>query len=243
MFPLYVAVPVCFSAPWRRFKRCTNIHMNKPIWRSVSLKGKMAFSTMRRSGAGHCLSHWMEVDCNINNIIWLKAVLPPQASPTMIQERWRIAPHQENCLFWSSSSQTLENSESSSVEGTASSHHGRAFACAYWLLRFGGSVLVCTLQRCLFQQPFLQGTMTSRTACWDWVQTYSQFFGLELWCINSVTAGIVSVWVGWASSDLLQEGCNFRSFNSFFLISTQKNIIWRKPMFLSYGNQENLNRK
>lgn len=153
----------------------------------------MAFSTTWKSGVGCCLSHWLEVYCNINNIICLTAVLPPGIS----------------------------NYDSRKVEDCSTS---RDLSVLKFIKPDTGIQNHPLWKAVPF--PIMAEPLVALTDCCDLVavsqfahyDTYSnnpfsreqrhqgqhaeaefklsQFLCLELWCMNSLTAGIVLVCVG-----------------------------------------------
>lgn len=83
----------------------------------------------------------LAVSCNINNVICLKAVLS-SGSSNYDSRRGKGLLHLKQCGCSEVHQARHCISESSSGGGSASFPHGSAFACAYWLLQSGGSVLI-----------------------------------------------------------------------------------------------------
>lgn len=165
--------------------------------------------------------------CNINNIICLR-LLPPQAPPTMIQERVKDCSNSSDVSALRFIHQARHCiSESSSGGGSASSP---PWQCSYWLLQFGGGVLIWAMTPIpIILSPEDNDIKDSSLGPSSSLQFSSFARNHGAW---TLPAGIVPAGAGWASSNLLPEGLSSRSINSFSFTSTQKNVLWWNSVLL-----------
>ena len=182
--------------------------------------------------------------CTVTNIVICLKAAPSPGSSNYDSSKGKWLFHLKHCVCSEVHQARHWISESSSAGGSASSPATAALLLMFtdccdlvavsWSGHYNDSSSHNPFSRRQWHQGQQLGTEFKLTV---------QFLCLDSQCMNSLPAGIVPAHAEWASWSLLSEGLSSRSLNSFSFTSTQKNILWWKPMILNNGNQENLKRK